>query len=285
VQCCFDACDCLCDPSYGFLLIPYTCTTNKFVNKNILLLIMKYIFLCACIFGRGIREGIHFEWWDNFGKVWANRSMNMHLHSIMKDCNWTGQALIKYMGEEDVSDLVVRDMYGNFTPAMPDDVFEYTDKLDELIDQCEAGTMRRFDISLCTKYGVNVVPLKIVRIPDTEHDLRRIIAKSPDGMSDMAPSGISPHNVSGNRGFLRLCRDLYESKGMKEGTATRYKVVISDMAIFFRFLKVPNSHCAVHMNACMPCYVCNVVKVFITCADVPLLVNIRMSHILFVVML
>ena len=175
-------------------------------------------------------------------KIYGNRTPRVHTDTFTSSLN-CGIGFHTYEnGDAEVDLRLVFDQHGNQVPAMPPDLFAF-DLVCELQNEVSrldrAGTLL-YGVSLCSKYKINVIPLKPVPPEGSEPALEALLRESKDGLRNFHSKNILQHNPAANLGFLRVLRHLANEWGVVSERNDRYKMLCVDADIYMKCLKVPS---------------------------------------------
>jgi hypothetical protein len=183
-----------------------------------------------------VEDTPHTKWFDNFSKVYGAQIPSIDIGS-WRNCLWTGVALKQYTGEDPISVAVMKNAAGEVIPAMPDDPFEYADQLKELVEEHTPRADYRTH-SLVFRWNVTSVPLKPVPSQVENRKWRRALLNSGQ-VSQLFPKELIAENIGSNLGLARIMKEHYnEHKQNTEHDCTKYSVLLADVNIFDRVLKV-----------------------------------------------
>ncbi len=189
---------------------------------------------------RALSSRSHVQWWDNFSKTYA---VSVHRVEVgaYRDCQWTGRGLHELDAPQD---LLRVDALG-LNQAMVSDLF---------LPEIEAAFRREFGLvqaqdstwrgqSLCVRFKVNTVPPKPVLQMGDNETLWLRIQKKRDGLHTFHPMSMAAVNCGSNDGLLSLLRQLYEEQLLVPEGEKFVKVVVSDVNLYKRFMKVTFISC------------------------------------------
>jgi hypothetical protein len=175
-------------------------------------------------------------WMDNFSKTMAT-GIGSVAKGVWSDCLWAGKAYKLYTGKRKVTMEVIT-YNDQIVPAMPDDFGEQVWALKKLVKTLEEEPMDYLADSMVKKYNVTAIPLKPNVTKQEDPKFHAFLQKSKDGMADFYPDDIIKHNIGSNDGLLKILRMEYDAKKMKNDDLKRYTVLLCDINIFQRVLKV-----------------------------------------------
>ena len=176
-------------------------------------------------------------WVDNFSKCYAVALQGI-ASGAFRDCNWTGQAIKVYQGDD-----VSVDIGG--VPAMPDHIFDTATTLavqQTMGSLCKTGWMY-LPKSTVQRFKVNTIPVKPVVDPLSFPELHSILRESRDGLRNFHPIAIMPQNIGSNRGLMLILKHISDSTP----NTSSYQFLCADCNIFMRIMKVTSDHIHSHL--------------------------------------
>ena len=153
---------------------------------------------------------------------------------------WTGTGVRR--SNVQVEMTVMHDQTGQVIPAMPDQPFDYLDRVKRSLERCKAvhrHDMHRYDKCMVTKWQVNTVPLtpSLDRLTLPRH--RLAIENHAGGLANLYPDQIKAVNITENKVFLRLMRAHYREYGQhRNGRDMVYSTFSTDIDICNKQLRV-----------------------------------------------
>ena len=164
--------------------------------------------------------------------------------AMLADALWTGVAVRKYAGSVPI-DMRCVHSDGYFVPAMPLNPWsKMKDVLTMLDTLCStAGRMSMlFEGSKMNVWGVITIPIT----PSTHNLPAEVLARlatTPARLHNFYPKGLLPHNIGSNEGLAKVMRIQMQDMGLLPPGAppTKYSVMLSDINIFDRVIKVTHT--------------------------------------------
>lgn len=198
-----------------------------------------------------------FIWMDNFSKMYNQRFPGVDRDG-WRNCLWAGVAFKRYQGLTPICTEVKYDLSNRLRPAMPDALFDddVCAVVWNLFQEVDKEGEAYLEKSLCRKYDVRTIPLKIYPDKEREPELYNRVLLSPDGLRGFLPQQIIAENIGSNIGLIRilktvlkehpipppqgnvdqdgLCPDVADVNGRK----AQYRFIKVDMGIYHRIMKV-----------------------------------------------
>lgn len=199
-------------------------------------------------------------WLDKFSKLY-NTSRPGLSGGARSDCLWTGVALVQHEGLPNLSMDVVHLDDGSVMSAMPPRICTsyFNEHVKSLLITVDASSWYHLDSSIVSQYSVNNVPCKPVPDMIREPGLHALLSKSPDGLQNWYPKQMLSRNIGTNNGLLKILRDIVVDLEVDE--TPKYRVILADINIFWRGLKVHVHHLCSYLF-------------------MPIIQNVRLSHVL-----
>jgi hypothetical protein len=111
-----------------------------------------------------------------------------------------------------------------------------------LMDSVDYDGANYYESSLAKKYDVRCCPPKPVVTDEMKRDdpklAEGLTGDSEDGLHNVYPKEVIPHNPGSNNGLGRVLRHMYSGRGIDEGTNDKYLISITDCNIYHRMNKV-----------------------------------------------
>ncbi len=204
---------------------------------NIRLATLQRILVC-CV-NRSRLVTAHVEWWDNFSKTYACNAHRLATGAY-QDCQWTGRAM------HDIAvphDTLLLSSLGD-TPAMTSDLFH------PMIENAFMTRLRKTESmdsawrerSMCTRFNVCTVPPKPELTVTQDSEIWTRMQAGRDGLDFFHPVTMEPVNCGSNDGLLALVRQMHERELRKPLENRFLQVVVTDLNLFKRFIKVATTH-------------------------------------------
>jgi hypothetical protein len=189
-----------------------------------------------------VEAGPHIYSFDNY-----NNAIAMYIarsdKGAYQDCNWCGVTLKKLLPGTDMKLVYERDGQ-TIVPAMPKSLYaeEIWDDLITLLEGIDDAGVNYHKDSMTKKYNVRCCPPKPKVTDEMKHDDPKLAAglggDSLDGLHNVYPKEIIPHNTGSNNGLGRIMRHMYAGRGIEEGTHDKYMICVTDCNIYHRINKV-----------------------------------------------
>jgi hypothetical protein len=196
--------------------------------------IPSHAHITHCLFIRHAFEGTHVLWVDNFNRNFAVGNVKLE-HGVYHEGNWTASGVHRCEQNIDMNwkdkDGKVRASFG-----LPDDLFTSASIGKWLIDMMKLvdkkGLIYR-KRSLIHKFDVRRVPLKpsSAKVDDPKHKAGLL----HNDLSRFYPDRLLPENIGSNVGLLDVLHRFW-TEDWKD--ATDFKMVVADINIFKRIIKV-----------------------------------------------
>ena len=154
-------------------------------------------------------------------------------------CLWTGIANRVYSGESIIDLGQKHAMDGSIVSAMPPTVNEFWARLPVFVNQMaliDREGMFYSKNSFVEKFQVNNVPLSPHVDENTNPVVFKMLEKHVDALDKMIPERLMTANIGSSIGLLAVMRSIITE--IKNQRVQKYRVVLSDVAIFNPILKV-----------------------------------------------
>ena len=172
-------------------------------------------------------------WLDNFSKTLARQHPTVE-RGVWTPMLWTVSGVKRLHRSVQVKMDLVYDGAGVQSAMPPTLVGDYEELVAHISSQMSTDSM--YDTALCVEHNVSRVPPKL---PDDawidQVDIDRM-SESVDGLSRFHPMEISKHNIGSNEGLMLVLKEL--DAMLAPG---RYAVVVADINVYMRILKVLSS--------------------------------------------
>jgi len=178
----------------------------------------------------------HIQWWDNFSKFFANNVPTLK-KDIFSSCLWTGVTVNEYSGPPVSIEVVYDAESGNVVPAMPSNILDYKNEVNNSITQYYRSDCSFFLESMVYIYSIHSIPLTIdvKKFPEMKDQ----ITSDKNSTKYIHPSNLVKQNIGSNRGLLSILRKFQEDHKMQyDNVCDNYQTLNVDENIYFRILKV-----------------------------------------------
>lgn len=191
---------------------------------------------------RVIKDQPHIQWIDNFSKIYFSKVPNVQ-QGTFKDALWTGIANKKYTGPNDIDLAVVRDDNNNVIHGMPSHyaLWENLGALYSEFKETDGEGMEYLQHSWVEKLDVDNVPLRPEVSKSRYPRLHASLLKSVSSLDHMIPEKLKKDNIGSNIGLFKVLRSILDD--VEGARVKRYRVVLSDIDIYWRIMKVYEIYC------------------------------------------
>ena len=193
--------------------------------------------LCSC-FPSVVESGVHITWVDNFSKSYAMQCPSL-VNDAYTQCLWTGVAIHGYLGDPFDLSLACGHPGTVFNEVIPDGAFA---RLVAMFGELDGGNFQLFSDSLVNRLKVRRVPLKVqVNRRISREGYQRSI-QSLDGLDNFHPKDVLGLNIGANAGLFKILKNMSDEHDALPESGKCIKVVVCDVDIYQRILKVDSKH-------------------------------------------
>jgi hypothetical protein len=187
---------------------------------------------------RYIKDGPHVQWIDNFTKNYNRKKPDLTVGSYSA-CLWTGIANRIYTGDTLIDLGVKYALDFSIVPVMPPTLDVFWEQLPVFTEQMaviDREGMYYARRSFVDRFKVNNVPLSPHVDEKTNPTVHKMLAKKVDSIDKLVPERLMPDNIGSNLGLIKVMRSIITE--LMAARAKKYRVIMSDVAIFNPILKV-----------------------------------------------
>lgn len=174
-------------------------------------------------------------WVDNYSHIYHKTTIKVSQSDYRKQL-WTAEARCLVQNTNGNINFAIRKVGTEVVAIMPDTMFVYRDILQSIVLATTATSGFRYEDSYCVKWAIKTSPPK--------PDLRCLSASQKQGtrlqsrfLTRFVPVCLHDYNIGSNPGLSRFMRELFE-KVTHAPYNERYHIVMADVSIFERMLKV-----------------------------------------------
>lgn len=161
-------------------------------------------------------------------------------------CLWTGIANRKYTGGLDISLEYKHTDNGQLVTAMPPDLWQNEIRFLDLYQDMDESPEDYLQSSLCVSWNISNVPPK-PKIDERKYPQLVVKAKRCRRLDNMIPERMTKYNMASNEDTLLLLREILEETKTR---VKRYRVVLSDINIFDKLIKVKYTYYLIYRISC-----------------------------------
>ena len=170
-------------------------------------------------------------WLDNFSKTLARQHPTVE-RGVYTPMLWTVSAVKTLHASVARSTELVFDDDGVISAMPPTLLGDHANLTEYLTIRMSSESM--FDTALCVAHSIKRVPPKLPDDAWVSQEDRERVADSVDGLTRFHPLEILQHNIGSNEGLMRVIRHMDTILA-----PDRYAVIVVDINIYMRLLKVP----------------------------------------------
>ena len=174
-------------------------------------------------------------WLDNYSHIY-HKTVTKVSQADYRSQMWTAEARCLFMNSNHNIDSTVKHLDGKVVPIMPADMFSYDD-LSMAMKLASAATLRfSYERASCVVWNIKTTPPKPDLRKLSEQQRQDALTQS-QFMLRFVPVALLDYNIGSNAGLSRCMREFYD-KVTTPPQDQNYHVLLSDVAIFERVLKV-----------------------------------------------
>ena len=174
-------------------------------------------------------------WLDNYSHIY-HKTVTKVSQADYRSQMWTAEARCLFMNSNHNIDFTVKHLDGKVVPIMPADMFSYDD-LSMAMKLASAATLRfSYERASCVVWNIKTTPPKPDLRKLSEQQRQHALTQS-QFMLRFVPVALLDYNIGSNAGLSRCMREFYD-KVTTPPQDQNYHVLLSDVAIFERVLKV-----------------------------------------------